>query len=167
MNRIVTLRFPFRPSEPALPDKTNRVLTLRQGSWNYFARMGRAEAKKEPPPPTPPRHFAAQSGGRGEGIPRSGPATSTREHREIGFGLPEHARERGARLQTLEIGRQIFIVIAERRHHVAVKQRGRGGAIGEREGFAHRPGFGRDLPVDHAVARPDPRPRLLDAIGIV
>src|SRR5229473_6081671 len=72
-------------------------------------------------------------------------ASSFRNHVEIRLGFLQHARDRRTRLQPLEIGRYIFMRIAERLDHVAVEQRSHRGAIGETERFPHRPGASRHL----------------------
>src|SRR6266567_973103 len=72
-------------------------------------------------------------------------------HVEIGLGLPEHARDRGTGLQALEVSRHVFVVIAERLHHVAIEQGGQRGAIDEAECWTHCPAAVSHLRLDHPI----------------
>jgi hypothetical protein len=105
---------------------------------------------------------AAQRAGRGP--PRSVPA---REHREIRLGFLQHPRERRAGQQAVEIGRDVGMVLAQRRHLVGIEQRRGGRAVGQAERLARRPGPAGQLSLQQVVGHGQLLAGLGDAVGIL
>ena len=71
---------------------------------------------------------------------------------EPGPHLLQHAGDAGPRLQPRDIGGEVRVAFAERDDVIGKIERGQGGAVGQAEILARRPGPARDPVLDQVIS---------------